>query len=184
VMVKRATVLFSGGIDSTSCIELLKRDGFEVTGCFVDFGQASAKMERRSVSVLSQTLSITVHTITISAQRKFETGELTGRNAMLVFNALLLGNCPDGLIALGIHAGSGYYDCSPSFIDRIDPLVQECTNGKISVIAPFLYWQKDDIYSFFLNTGIPISETYSCEAGGEMQCGVCASCKDRTRLEC
>ena len=128
----------SGGIDSTSCIHLLRRDGYEVTGIFVDFGQASAVMERRCVDRLSQSLSLPVSIVEASARQTFGAGELQGRNAFLIFSALLLGGCQNGLLALGIHAGTPYFDCSPAFSERIDPLVQECTNGRVSLIAPFV----------------------------------------------
>jgi 7-cyano-7-deazaguanine synthase len=180
----RATILFSGGIDSSSCIHLLRRDGYEVSGLFVDFGQASARMERRSVELLSNRLVFPVNIVEASANRNFGSGELQGRNAFLIFSALLLGGCNDGLLVLGIHAGTPYFDCSPAFIERIEPLVQECTDGRVSVLAPFVHWIKDDVYSYFIASGIPLTETYSCEGGTNPPCGSCTSCKDRARLEC
>jgi 7-cyano-7-deazaguanine synthase len=183
-MRRRATVLLSGGIDSATCVHLLKRDGYDVMGLFVDFGQASSRMERRAVDALTKTLPLSTKIIQVSAAEQFGIGELTGRNAFLIFSALLLGGCRDGLLALGIHAGTPYFDCSPSFIARVGPLVEECTNGRVTVAAPFLHWTKDEVYSLFLSSEIPIIQTYSCEAGGDEPCGSCASCKDRARLEC
>lgn len=180
----QATVLFSGGIDSTSCIHLLKRDGYDVRGVFVDFGQASARMEQHAVRLLSRRLAVPVRTIRASSEEEFGAGELTGRNAYLIFSALLMGGCREGLLAIGIHAGTPYFDCSPAFIDRIDPLISEYTDGRVSIVAPFLNWKKDDVYSFFASTEIPLRETYSCELGTESSCGECASCRDRVRLEC
>ncbi len=180
----RATVLFSGGIDSASCIHLLQRDGYHVEGLFFDFGQAAAAMERRSVELLSARMSVRVMTVEATSAKNFGSGELTGRNAFLIFGALLLGNCRAGLLAIGIHAGTPYFDCSPAFVSRIEPLVQECTNGAVSIVAPFLNWTKDEVYSYFKNSVIPLEETYSCEAGSSAACGHCASCKDRAKIEC
>jgi hypothetical protein len=81
--------------------------------------------------------------------------------SFLIFSALLLSESNEGLLVLGIHAGTPYFDCSPAFIDRINPLVQECTGGRVSVLAPFVRWTKDDVYSFFISSGIPLGETYS-----------------------
>lgn len=178
----KATVLFSGGIDSTSCAHLLKSDGYHVTGLFINFGQAGARMERRAVEALSRHLSITTTIIDLSDPKGFGRGELTGRNAFLIFTALLHGRCPNGILAIGIHAGTPYYDCSQSFFARIDPLVQECTSGQVSLVAPFLNWAKDDVYSYFLNSGLPIAQAYSCETGTDLPCGECLSCKDRERV--
>src|SRR5205085_7712545 len=118
------------------------------------------------------------------ATETFGVGELTGRNAFLIFCAILLGGCQDGMLAIGIHAGTPYFDCSPSFVERIDPLVRECSNGRVSLLAPFVDWSKGDVYSYFVNSKIPLSRTYSCEAGLMPPCGQCLSCQDRARLEC
>jgi 7-cyano-7-deazaguanine synthase len=183
--MKRATVLFSGGIDSTSTALLLKSSGFDVRGLFVDYGQASRQAERKSVDRLRQIIEIRVDEVHVApSSSRFGVGELTGRNAFLIFCAALLGNCEPGGIAIGIHSGTPYYDCSPEFVERIDALILECSSGKLSVLAPFVHWSKDDVYSYFLSQGIPLDETYSCEAGTVPSCGQCLSCRDRARLEC
>lgn len=179
----QATVLLSGGIDSAACAHLLKKDGYSVGGLFVDFGQASAQREKRAAIAVSEWLSIPMRVLEIAQDQRFGAGEIPGRNAFLVFSALAVCRCHDGLLAIGIHAGTGYFDCSPSFIERVMPLVEECTNGRASVVAPFLHWTKDEVYSYFLSAELPLNRTYSCEAGDE-PCGVCASCRDRKRLEC
>jgi 7-cyano-7-deazaguanine synthase len=178
----RVAVLFSGGIDSTSCIHLFKKKGHEVRGIFVDFGQAAARYELEAVSRLSEHFSVPVTKLKASSPTAFGAGELVGRNYFLIASALLLGNCHEGLLAIGIHAGTGYYDCSPAFLSRVEVLVQECSNGRVSVVAPFIEWSKDDVYSYFQVEHLPLHETYSCEAGVVPSCGDCASCKDRVRL--
>jgi 7-cyano-7-deazaguanine synthase len=181
---KAVTVLFSGGIDSTSCLRFFSDSGHVVRGVFVDFGQASAKPEREAVRKLQSQLGLPVTRITATSGGTFGAGELVGRNAFLTFAAILLGGSRDGLLALGVHAGTSYYDCSPTFIDRLDVLVQEHTNGRLRVVAPFVHWTKDEVYSFFATLNLPLSLTYSCEAGTIPPCGNCSSCKDRIRFEC
>ncbi len=181
---KNATVLLSGGIDSASCAHLLQAQGFNVRGLFADFGQAAASMERQAIQAIGAKLEIEVETISASASTQFGTGELVGRNSFLIFSAILLGGCQDGLVVLGIHSGTSYFDCSPAFINRIDPLVRECSNGKIAVSSPFLTWSKSDVYSYFRTSGIPLALTYSCEAGTSPPCGTCASCGDRAQFKC
>jgi 7-cyano-7-deazaguanine synthase len=183
-MPKKVTVLFSGGIDSTSCIRFFKDRGHEVRAIFIDFGQAAAKCERRAIEALRDQLETPVTVVKVASELSFGSGELVGRNAFLIFAAILVGGCRNGLLAIGVHAGTPYYDCSPTFIERINLLVEESTNGRLSVVAPFVHWQKDDVYSFFLSLNVPLSQTYSCEAGTNPPCGKCASCRDRVRLEC
>ncbi|SDI90826.1 MULTISPECIES: 7-cyano-7-deazaguanine synthase [Bradyrhizobium] len=182
--MKRATVLLSGGIDSAATALFLKSSGFAVRGLFVDYGQASLVLEQKAVDRLRHLIGITVDEICASSLSSQGVGELTGRNAFLVFSAALLGNCRSGAIAIGIHSGTPYYDCSPDFLEKVDALVQECSAGKLFVLAPFVRWSKDDVYSYFLSQSIPLDETYSCEAGTAPSCGQCASCLDRKRLEC
>jgi 7-cyano-7-deazaguanine synthase len=181
---KLATVMFSGGIDSTSCLRFFLDRGYEVRAVFVDFGQAAILAEARAVALVGRELSVPITTLKATSDSTFGIGELTGRNAFLIFSAILLGGCREGLLAMGVHAGTPYYDCSPSFIDQTNSLVQECTNGRVSLVAPFVNWPKDDVYSFFSTLKIPLSHTYSCEAGSVPPCGQCASCKDRVRFEC
>jgi 7-cyano-7-deazaguanine synthase len=155
----RVAVLFSGGIDSTSCIHLFKNKGHEVRGIFVDFGQAAAGCEHAAVDRLSGQLSVPVTKLRASSPTAFGAGKLVGRNVFLIASALLLGNCHDGLLAIGIHAGTGYYDCSPSFLSRIEVLVRECSDGRVSVVAPFIEWSKDDVYSYFKAAQLPPIKT-------------------------
>ncbi|WP_210338414.1 7-cyano-7-deazaguanine synthase [Bradyrhizobium genosp. L] len=182
--MKTATVLLSGGIDSASAVLLLRSNGFAVRGLFIDYGQAARDMERQAVARLRDVLGITVDELQVSTHAKHGAGELRGRNAFLVFAAVLLGNCEPGGIGIGIHAGTPYYDCSPDFVERLDELVQQCSDGKLTVLTPFVHWSKDDVYSYFLSQNISISATYSCEAGNQPPCDRCASCLDRKRLEC
>lgn len=176
------SVLFSGGIDSASCVHFFKTRGHEVRGIFIDFGQAAARCENAAVDLLSGQLSIPVIKLRVSSPTKFGAGELIGRNLFLIASALLLGNCHDGLLAIGIHAGTNYYDCSHAFLSRVEVLAQECSDGRVSVVAPFVDWSKDDICSYFKAAELPLKDTYSCEAGVVPTCGGCASCRDRVRL--
>jgi 7-cyano-7-deazaguanine synthase len=180
----QATVLLSGGIDSAACVHFLQGRGHDVAGVFVDFGQAAAHQEWRYAHLVSDHFLIPLRIIRVASQETFGIGELTGRNAFLMSSAILLGGCREGLLAVGIHAGTPYFDCSPAFVARIDPLIRECSNGRISVLAPFVNWSKDEVYSYFVNARIPLRKTYSCEAGVVPPCKKCASCKDRARLEC
>ncbi|MBR0955231.1 7-cyano-7-deazaguanine synthase [Bradyrhizobium canariense] len=182
--MNKATVLLSGGIDSASVAMLLKAKGLAVRGLFIDFGQASREMEQKSVAQLKEIIGIPVDQIQVNSLRSYGAGELVGRNAFLIFAAALLGNCDSGGIAIGVHSGTAYYDCSSDFMQKIDALIQQCSDGKLSVLAPFVRWSKDDVYSYFLSQGIPLENTYSCEAGSSPPCGRCTSCLDRARLEC
>jgi 7-cyano-7-deazaguanine synthase len=89
-----------------------------------------------------------------------------------------------GILALGIHSGTTYYDCSPAFMKAITELVAEQTDGTLTILAPFLEWSKKQIYDYFTSAKLPIDLTYSCEVGADEPCTVCNSCRDRSALGC
>ena len=107
-------VLLSGGMDSAACAQT---SGHHVHGVFVDYGQRAAVPEQRAAEQLSSGLGIELSVVQVKTQQSFGTGENAGRNAFLVFCALLnFGHQRMDAIALGIHAGTTYYDCSRAFL--------------------------------------------------------------------
>jgi 7-cyano-7-deazaguanine synthase len=179
-----ATVLMSGGIDSAACAHFLRSSGMSVDGLFIDHGQAAAEPEAKAVAALAGHLGIAVRKAGLMGSHSFGAGELLGRNAFLIFTALLLSGGRSGLLGLGLHAGTPYYDCSEAFVAAIGQLVSENTDGRVSIVAPFISWTKKDVYDYFVSARLPIDATYSCEAGTEPTCGACASCRDRQVLGC
>jgi 7-cyano-7-deazaguanine synthase len=180
----RATILMSGGIDSAACAHLLGRQGFVLDGVFLNYGQAAAKFELIAADAIALELGIPLQCFSLAGSEPFGPGELVGRNGLLIFASLFLTRARPGLLALGLHAGSTYFDCSEAFLRSIGSLVSEHTDGQVSVIAPFISWTKKDVFDYFANANLPIDLTYSCEAGTKPTCGTCASCRDRKALGC
>ncbi|QKC82555.1 7-cyano-7-deazaguanine synthase [Mesorhizobium sp. NZP2077] len=181
---RSATVLLSGGLDSSACAYFLQTNGFEVSGLFIDHGQAAASREAAASAAIAARLSIQLMSHRVSNGGRLGAGELIGRNAMLIFNALFLTRGQEDIIAIGAHAGVTYFDCTERFIFQTRTLVEEITDGKVSVAAPFISWTKRDVFDFYLSSGLPIELTYSCETGSDPVCGICASCLDRKKLGC
>jgi 7-cyano-7-deazaguanine synthase len=107
-----------------------------------------------------------------------------GRNGFLIFASLLARGATPGLLAVGLHAGTPYYDCSEGFFVAMERLVSEHTDSCVTLVAPFLRWHKSDVYEYFRSAELPIDLTYSCEAGTNPPCEKCASCRDRRNLAC
>ena len=179
-----ATVLLSGGIDSSACVDFLLRRGFDVSGLFIDYGQPAKKPEKTSSNLISEHYKIPLKTSHLISKVKFKIGEIPGRNAFLIFSSLMLSELDSGLLAIGIHSGLPYYDCSKVFFEKISAIVAEYSSGQIRLIAPFLDWGKIDIYKYCVDKGVPLDLTYSCEKGSIPPCGKCSSCKDRAELKC
>ena len=178
-----AIVLMSGGLDSTACAHFLKRQGLSTRGLFVDFGQAAVEPEGIAVEKVSSQLGIEVERISFRSARSYASGEIPGRNAFLILSAVV--SAPPGthLVGIGIHAGTPYFDCSPQFLKAIGNMVQDCSNGRCGVVAPFINWPKGDIHAYLGEYNLPIDITYSCESGTLPPCGECLSCKDRALLD-
>ena len=183
-MSNDAIVLLSGGIDSAACARFLRNHGYSVRGLFVDYGQKAARFEKRSAEALSHSLEIVLDCVSLTSPARFGAGEVAGRNAFLVFAALLTGQLRTGIIALGIHSGTTYYDCSTAFVRSIDRLLAEHTDGRIRLSTPFINWSKKNIFDYYKASKLPIEVTYSCESGQMPPCGRCLSCRDRRMLGC
>jgi len=175
-------VLLSGGIDSTGCVAYYLQQNFCVTGMFVDYGQAARKPEQNAALAISQYYNIALERISVSNTREWRAGCIPGRNAYLLFTALMNFRYRSGLVAIGVHAGTSYWDCSEEFIELMQKSFECYTDGRISVDAPFLKWNKQEVWDYCRTQKVPLKYTYSCELGKVQPCGECLSCKDLERL--
>lgn len=78
-------------------------------------------------------------------------------------------------------AGSAYPDCSPAFVAAMNEAIVQGTGGELRLEAPFVQSSKADIVRQGLALGVPYELTWSCYEGGDVPCGVCATCIDRVR---
>ena len=138
---REAIVLFSGGIDSTAFIHFLKAQNFAVRGLFIDYSQAAVDQERQAVESLAPSLSIHVRTLRIDRLESSGPGELIGRNGLLISAAFFASKGRSCTIATGIHAGTAYYDCSERFLDTMNSLALEQTDGRASIFAPHFHFE-------------------------------------------
>lgn len=172
----RATILLSGGLDSACCLAFYLRRSFKVEAVFVDYGQASTHSESRAARAISHHYSVPLRVIKLTPAQPKGPGLIRGRNAFLLLVALTESKVTNSLVALGIHAGTNYDDCSPVFVRRMQSVFDLCTGGTTQICAPFLKWRKPDIWAFAHGHGVPIQLTYSCECGLPQPCGSCDSC--------
>jgi 7-cyano-7-deazaguanine synthase len=121
---------------------------------------------------------VPLSTVHISGLPATGAGYIRGRNALLLAVALAWNHQCPSLVALGAHAGTGYADCSLPFVESIQQIFDVYADGTVRVVAPFLGWTKADIWAFSTQRNVPIEITYSCEAGTDDPCGVCATCLD------
>lgn len=175
-----AVILLSGGVDSAALAVLAKNQGLRVSALFIGYGQAAHAAERAASRAVAQMYGLPWRELQVEGVH-FGRGEVRGRNAFLVHLALLTLDVPSCVLYLGIHAGTGYRDCSPDFIGLVQSSLDFHTGGQVRLVAPFLEAYKEDVYAFAASVGVPFELTYSCEAGST-PCGTCASCRDRVLL--
>ena len=171
-------VLASGGIDSTACINFYKKLKFNVEALFIDYGQVASDKEFEAVSSVSEYYKIKLVTVKVLNSKKFKGGLINGRNAFLCFAALINFSKKSGIVALGIHKGTNYYDCSVEFSRQVQKIFDEYSHDTIKIGTPFINFNKADIFEYCRLENVPLHLTYSCELGKKQPCGTCSTCKD------
>ena len=183
-MIHRAkpqvTVCCGGGVDSTALIHYYLNMGFPVRGIHFYYGQPSYLGERKAIKAIAHFFQIRIEDAKIHpAIRSKKDGEFPGRNARFVFSTLNFFDQATGIVALGIHANTRYYDCTPAFVDNLQMLLNGYYAGTVKLDAPFLDFTKQDIFAYCRKHQVPIDITFSCERGVSEPCGACSSCIDR-----
>ena len=181
-MEPEVRILLSGGVDSAACVKFYIDFGRPPRGLFIDYGQPATTYEVKSDIAISKHYSVPLTCLTWQGWLPKRVGLIPGRNFFLLSAALM--EKPDfvSVIAMGIHAGTNYPDCSETFWARMQAVVDIYDGGSVKLAAPFLTWSKSDIYAYCRQKNVPIELTYSCERGGTPPCGECLSCKDREML--
>ena len=175
---KSVCVLLSGGLDSAACIAFYQGRGHPVHALHIDYGQSAAKQENAASEAIADHFRVRVHKLCLRGAHAKSSGLVQGRNAFLLLAALMEFSDRASFFATGMHAGTAYGDCTPTFVDSMQRVFDIYTDGVCRVAAPFVEWTKRDIWEFCVKREIPVNLTYSCEVGGRKPCGRCLSCKD------
>ncbi|MBQ7908202.1 MAG: 7-cyano-7-deazaguanine synthase QueC [Elusimicrobiaceae bacterium] len=210
-MKKKAIVLFSGGLDSTTCLYWALAQGYACETLTVSYGQKHER-EVRAAKEIADKLGVKQHFVTLDfpwlassslvdgkqeipdlPMEEIESGKIPstyvpGRNLVFLSIAASL---MDSLHADAIVAGpnaidfSGYPDCTPMFFKSASEAINRGTEQGVTkgveVLAPLMDLSKEDIVKLGVKLGVPFELTWSCYSGGEKPCGHCDSCKLRAR---
>lgn len=177
-----ALVLLSGGIDSAACAAFLKDRTDNLRAIFFDYGQLGRKQEEHAACAIAAHLRVPLTIVRCAGGKAKNAGLIPGRNACLIFLALMETQMQSGIIALGVHSGTRYWDCGPQFMASVQQVIDGYTDGRIRVSSPFLSWTKRDVWEFCKGSNVPLELTYSCERGCRQPCGFCDSCRDLEML--
>jgi len=202
--MRPAVVLFSGGLDSSTCLAIAKEEGFAPHALAVRYGQRHVHeltAAGRVAAAMGAPLKI------IDLDLRAIGGELPvpkdapigpgipvtyvpARNTVLLALALayaeVLG-AQDLYIGVNAIDYSGYPDCRPAFVGAFEALANLATaaavegRARYTVHAPLLQLSKAEIIRRGAGLGVPYALTHSCydpDPEGRA-CGRCDSCRLR-----
>jgi len=205
---KRAIILLSGGLDSSTVLAIARSLDFECYALSVHYGQRhsaeldaarriAASLSAREHRVMGVDLAGIGGSALTDAGLAIPESPTTGipvtyvpaRNTLLLSLALgwaeVIGAAD---IFVGVNAVdySGYPDCRPEFIQAFERLAQLATKAgvegaRFKIQAPLIAMSKVDIIRTGTDLGVDFSMTVSCyqAAADGAACGRCDSCRLR-----
>jgi len=207
--MKKAIVVFSGGIDSISMCAYL-REKYELYGISFLYGQ-KANQEIKKAKAFAKILRLKEHKIVnISFMKELygNTNVLTDskKNIPSKFNYSIVVPIRNGiflsiatawafsinasLVAYGAHTGDkNYPDCRPAFSKKLESSFNqgEIDGIKLGIRKKIEIWspykaklsKKQLLKKGYSVLGDSIFNTWSCYQDGKTQCGKCESCNNR-----
>ena len=207
-MTKKAVILVSGGLDSSTVLAMAKQQGFDCYTLSFDYGQRH-RSELSAAAKVSEAMQVEAHKVvsldlgTIGGSALTDTNidvpeyETTGipvtyvpaRNT--VFLSIALGwaevlGANDIFVGVNAVDYSGYPDCRPDYINAFEQMANLATKAgvegnKLTVHAPLIDMTKGQIIQAGTKIGVDYSVTVSCYQADEQgaACGVCDSCRLR-----
>lgn len=209
--MKKALVLFSGGLDSTTCLAYAINQGFDCYTLSFNYSQRhSAELNAAKKLAAHFNVQHKIFTLDINqfggsalvdseiAVPNFDANNthipvtyVPARNTIFLSIALAWAEV---LIAKDIFIGvshvdySGYPDCRPEYIDAFQKLANLATKygieeGGVKIHTPLIYLSKADTIKLGHSLGVDYSMTVSCYRANNQghACGACDSCMFRKK---
>ncbi|SMF60153.1 preQ(0) biosynthesis protein QueC [Alteromonadaceae bacterium Bs31] len=207
-MSKKAIVLSSGGLDSTTVLAMAKDLGYQCYTLSFDYGQRH-QAELLAAERISQAMGVVEHKVVALDLRSIGGSALTddkisvpeaatsgipvtyvpARNTIFLSIALGWAEVLEAdAIFIGVNAVdySGYPDCRPEYIKAFQAMSQLATKAgsegrTIAIRTPLIELSKADIIMQGYALRVDYSLTVSCYQADEQgrACGKCDSCRLR-----
>jgi 7-cyano-7-deazaguanine synthase len=202
----KAVCLLSGGLDSSTCLGVARRDGFECYALSFDYGQRH-RIELDAASKVARNFGVREHRVAKIDLRAFGGSALTdniavpkdslaagipityvpARNTIFLSYAMAWAevlDCSDIFIGVNAIDYSGYPDCRPEFIAAFETMANLATKAgvegrtKLRIHTPLAQLGKAGIVKLAAEVGVDFGITHSCYDPDERgrSCGHCDSC--------
>jgi|TARA_R100000656_G_C3954589_1_gene128966 7-cyano-7-deazaguanine synthase len=201
--MKKAVVILSGGMDSTTLLYDAKHDGYDVSAISFNYGQKHKKELNVATKTCSK-LDINHKILDLSVLNLLAPSALTredwdvpeghyadenmkqtvvpNRNMVMLSLATsyAIAKKADCLF-YGAHAGDHdiYPDCRKEFVDAMIKTIKLADWHRVQLVAPYLDIDKGAIVKIGKTLEVDYSLTWTCYKGRELACGKCGSCVER-----
>lgn len=208
--MKKAVILFSGGLDSTTCLAIAKSQGFDCYALSFNYGQKhgielnAAKRIAAHLGAIHKIIDLPIGQFGGSAltDSNFEVPEYKPNDGIPITyvparNTIFLSFTLAWAEVLGAHDifigvssvdFSGYPDCRPEFIQAFQTMANLATKigvteGNIRIQTPLGVLSKAETISLGLKLGVDYQMTVSCYRANDQghACGKCDSCMLRKK---
>jgi 7-cyano-7-deazaguanine synthase len=205
---RKAVVIHSGGMDSTTLLYLLRSWGYDIVALSFDYGQRHGTelsyavrtcmklgiqhqvVDLRSVGPLLSGSALTDDSVPVPhghyAAETMRATVVPNRNMIMLSIAIGVGVTEKArIVAIGVHAGDHaiYPDCRPVFMRQLNYAAlignESFVANDFHLEAPFVNRSKADIAWIGDYLGVPWKDTWSCYEGGALHCGKCGTCVER-----
>lgn len=199
----KAILSLSGGIDSCVSLALALSEKKEMESVYFFYGSKHEKYELASARMIASHYGISLRELDLKLvlsgfrssllgtdvipeghqeSESMRSTVVPGRNT--IFASVLMGIAESESIDqvwLGVHKGDRaiYPDCRPLWVGAVGKVMEAATEGKVSLSAPLLYYNKTEIVQLGMRLKAPLYLTRTCYKDQPIACGKCGACQER-----
>lgn len=208
--VKKAVIVLSGGLDSTTCMGIVQDAGYDIYAITYHYGQRHHREVEQAKKICEHYQVKDHRIVNLTFLRDIGGSALTdddidvpgsegeesipvtyvpARNLIFLSAATAYAEVVDAqVIYIGVSAVdySGYPDCRPEFIASMNRTIQLATKAgatdhDIRIETPLIHLSKAETIQLGMKHDVPYHLTTSCYQGNDIACGVCDSCRLRLK---
>ena len=198
---KKAILLLSGGIDSTTLLAKLSSENYEIIALSFHYGQKH-EIEINYAKKNAKKYDVKKHQIIELDKKIFKTSALVNRdieiatyensvspagqvnayvpfrNMLFISTALSIAesmNINEVYLAFNQDDSNNFWDCKTDFVEKANAIV--ALNSSIQIKTPFINLSKTEIIRIAYQLEVNLQDTITCYSPNEeIECGVCLSC--------